>query len=499
MDLRMETTGRLFMSALLTVAVTCMSLSWPERASGCSCLQSEEVDAPLRLAHDGRLRELMETIQANHIQPPTRQQLIFEVVKAFATKQKSTVPTGFSWKLSEENSPDRLYALMTEELTRSGATSLPDDQFDRCALVTLAEAMEGGLAVIRQKDKNVNEQLAANRYVGIGIQVGAHRDTKETLIIKAIEGGTAEQAGVKDQDIIESVDGRATKDVPLNQVVDWLRGPEGTKTKVTIRNQDGSKEMEIVRRVTPFKTVQMIQDDAHPDVVLLRPDRIGASTVNELSTLVSPLPESIKTIAVDLRFTTSASIHHLHLLADALIDASTPDAVGSVESRIERRDLRLEPGTFADGRTIALVYIPGVSSRIDWLAAIASANNIPVYHEEPWKEIPGVDPPAAVPGTLESFPIWNGTYFVEMNASRLLLADGQSARSLEPFGQALAGKSDASPGLFATFSQALTQPVPTPTAPNLLVTRQPGEPSRRVTPDDLILKRISEGFGKPQQ
>ncbi|MBL8810201.1 MAG: PDZ domain-containing protein [Planctomycetaceae bacterium] len=487
------------MSAVLTVAVLCLSLSWPNQVRACSCVQSEEVDAPHRLAHEGRLRELMETIQANHIQPPTRQQLILEVVKAFATKQKSSVPTGFSAKLSEENSPDRLYALMTDELARTGATTLPDDQFDSIALTALAESTEGGLAVIRQKDKNVNEQLAANRYVGIGIQVGVHRDTKETLIIKAIEGGTAEQAGVKDQDIIESVDGRATKDVPLNQVVDWLRGPEGTTTKVTIRNQDGSKEMEIVRRVTPFKTVQMIQDDAHPNVVLLRPDRIGASTVNELSTLVSPLPESVKTIAVDLRFTTSASIHHLHLLADALIDASTIGAVGSVESRKERRDLRLEPGTFADGRTIALVYIPSVSSRIDWLAAVASGSNIPVYHEEPWKEIPGTDPPAAVPGTLESFPVWNGTYFVEMNASRLLLADGQSARSLEPFGVALMATADSSGGLFATFSQALTQPVHTPPAPNLMLTRPPDTPTRRMTPDSLILKKLSESLEQPQR
>ncbi len=83
------------------------------------------------------------------------------------------------------------------------------------------------------------------------------------------------------------MDGRPTKDVPLNQIVDWLRGPEGTTVKVTVRNGDGSREIEIVRRVTPFKTVHVVSNVNIPDTILLRPDRISASTVHEMTTAVA--------------------------------------------------------------------------------------------------------------------------------------------------------------------------------------------------------------------
>lgn len=457
---------------------------------------ADDVDPPLRLAHDGRLRELMEAVQTHHIQPPTRQQMIFDVLNAFAKHQKSPVPAGFSAKLSAENDIERLYALMQEELSRSRATELTDEQFDNIALHAVADATYGGLDVIRSKDHNVNEQLAANRYVGIGIQVSQHPEAKELLIQRTMEGGTAEKAGIVANDVIESVDGRPTKEVPLNQVVDWLRGPEGTTVKVTVRNDKGSREIEIVRRVTPFKTVHIIRDASTPDTAVLRPDRIGASTVHEMTTLISELPETVKHIVVDLRSVTSGSIHHLHLLADALMEEGT---AGFVETRTARREVKTEAGTLADNRTISLVYIPRRSSRMDWLAATAATQGVHVFRENSWKAIPGEDPPAAMPGTLESFPIWKETYFVELNGSRLLLSDNTSANDAEPFGELLnADNQDLSGGALTSAWRYLAgpqAPVAVPQARPQRVNsmaRPDSATYRTLTDDNQLLKQISK-------
>ncbi len=456
----------------------------------------EDVDPPLRLAHDGRLRELMEAVQTHHIQPPTRQQMIFDVINAFAKHQKSPVPAGFSAQLSAENDVERLYAMMQEELARSKATKLTDEQFDNIAVHAVADATNGGLAMIRSKDHNVNEQIAANRYVGIGIQVSQHPEAKELMIQRTMEGGTAEKAGIVANDVIESVDGRPTKEVPLNQVVDWLRGPEGTTVKVTVRNDKGSREIEIVRRVTPFKTVHIIRDASTPDTAVLRPDRIGASTVHEMTTLVSELPETVKHVVVDLRSVTSGSIHHLHLLADALMEEGT---AGFVETRTARRELKTEAGTLADNRTISLAYSPRISSRMDWLAATAAAHGVHVFRENLWKQIPGVDPPSAMPGTLESFPIWKDSYFVELNGSRLLLSDNTSANDAEPSGELLnAENQDLSGGALNSAWRYLAgpqTPAAVPQAQPLPVNSmvQPDStPYRTLTDDHQLLKQISK-------
>ncbi len=393
--------------------------------------ETEVADPLLRLAEDGRLRELMEAVQTHHVQPPTRQQMIFDVIESFAKHLKTPVPAGFSVQLSAESNVDRLYAMMQDELTRTKAIALSHKEFDHVALNAVADATNGGLAVVRQKDRNVNEQLAANRYVGVGIQVGTHPVTKELMIHGVIEGGTAAEAGVKENDVFEAVDGRPTKDVPLNQIVDWLRGPEGTTVKVTVRNGDGSREIEIVRRVTPFKTVHVVSNVNIPDTILLRPDRISASTVHEMTTAVAQASEKVTNVVIDLRSVTSGSIHHLNLLADALADEGT---AGFVETRTSRRELKTEPGTFADDKTIVLLYIPGRSSRIDWLASVSAAGNVKVYYELHGPSSPFLGPPEATPGTLDSFPIWKGSHFIELNASRFLLPDGTAASDAEPFG-----------------------------------------------------------------
>ncbi len=134
---------------------------------------------------------------------------------------------------------------------------------------------------------------------------------------------------------------------------------------------------------------------------------------------------------IDLRSVTSGSIHHLNLLADALADEGT---AGFVETRTSRRELKTEPGTFADDKTIVLLYIPGRSSRIDWLASVSAAGNVKVYYELHGPSSPFLGPPEATPGTLDSFPIWKGSHFIELNASRFLLPDGTAASDAEPFG-----------------------------------------------------------------
>lgn len=447
---------------------------------------TEPSEKPIGLSHDNRLRELLEAIQAHHIQPPTRQQMILETVKLAAVHQKSPVPTGFSARLSALSDLDAMYALMNDELNRSGASQLPENEFDDLMLSGLSKVVDGGFALVRQKDQKVNEQLAANRYVGIGIQVGTTPDTNEPRILRAMEGGTADEAGIKDDDVIEAVDGQPTKGEPLGTSIDRLRGPEGSTVKVTIRRDGESMDMEIVRRVVPIKTVQVVSERTEPSVVILRPDRIGASTVHEFRKAVGELEERVKTIIVDLRSQSGGSIHHLHLLADAILDEAD---CGFVETRTERRSIRTEAGTFCDGRQLAIVYMPGGSSRIDWLAATAAANGIAVFHERPWKPEHLEFVPRATPGTLEAYPIMNGTSFIELNASRMLMPDGSAASMLKPVGVAVFEDSKADLSLTASVLQAISGPNPS-------LERQTPDNQNKLPPihtdDALLISRVRE-------
>ena len=53
---------------------------------------------------------------------------------------------------------------------------------------------------------------------------------------EVFEGGPADRAGVKKDDVLEQIDGVDTKGMPLREAVNRLRGDEGTSVTVKVRS-----------------------------------------------------------------------------------------------------------------------------------------------------------------------------------------------------------------------------------------------------------------------
>ena len=95
------------------------------------------------------------------------------------------------------------------------------------------EAIPGPSRLISRKEAEVEDQFANNRYVGIGIALSS-RDGRPK-IAKVIPGGPSDRGGAKDGEMILSIDGVSTENESLKQVVDRLRGEEGSQVKLKLR------------------------------------------------------------------------------------------------------------------------------------------------------------------------------------------------------------------------------------------------------------------------
>ena len=71
--------------------------------------------------------------------------------------------------------------------------------------------VSGGASLISAKERAVQEQIEGNRYVGIHIALGMNDQEKRPRIAEVIEGGPADRAGVKKDDLLETIDGVDTK------------------------------------------------------------------------------------------------------------------------------------------------------------------------------------------------------------------------------------------------------------------------------------------------
>ena len=90
---------------------------------------------------------------------------------------------------------------------------------------------------------------------GIGAELA--RDGGQVKIIAPIEDTPAARAGIKPGDIIRNVDGEPIEGLDLTQVVDKIRGPSGSRLRLTLtRGNEAPFDVELTRavvRVDPVK------------------------------------------------------------------------------------------------------------------------------------------------------------------------------------------------------------------------------------------------------
>src|SRR6202012_6245002 len=81
------------------------------------------------------------------------------------------------------------------------------------------------------------------QFGGVGIEV-----TQEDGLIKVIspiDGTPASRAGIKTGDRIAGIDGNAIAGLPLNEAIDKMRGPEGSKITLTILREGEKKPFDV--------------------------------------------------------------------------------------------------------------------------------------------------------------------------------------------------------------------------------------------------------------
>jgi carboxyl-terminal processing protease len=79
--------------------------------------------------------------------------------------------------------------------------------------------------------KAFNDELSGS-FSGIGAQLGQD-DSGQLQVVSPIDGFPASKAGLRPKDIVVSIDGKNTTDMSVDEAVNKIRGPKGTK--VTLR------------------------------------------------------------------------------------------------------------------------------------------------------------------------------------------------------------------------------------------------------------------------
>lgn len=123
------------------------------------------------------------------------------------------------------------------------AQDLDDRTLAYGAIEGLADAVgdTGHTEFMTPEDRAAQSSALSGSYVGIGAQVDTTADGLP-LIVGVFRGSPASEKGLHAGDVVLEVDGRATRDVDLDEVISWIRGKAGTDVVLTVRAGDDGPE-----------------------------------------------------------------------------------------------------------------------------------------------------------------------------------------------------------------------------------------------------------------
>jgi carboxyl-terminal processing protease len=101
---------------------------------------------------------------------------------------------------------------------------------------------EGHTRFLTPKEVTDQRTNISGKFYGIGAHVGVENGLP--VIVAPFDGSPADKAGVRAGDIIIEVNGEDVTTLPLNEVVDRIRGEEGTEVIITVFRPDSNESLE---------------------------------------------------------------------------------------------------------------------------------------------------------------------------------------------------------------------------------------------------------------
>jgi carboxyl-terminal processing protease len=104
---------------------------------------------------------------------------------------------------------------------------------------------EGHTRFLTPEERKQNNEDLSGTYVGIGVTL--ENEAKKVVVAAPIDNSPADRAGIEPGDVVVAVNGESVRGEDLSQVVEKVKGPEGTEVKLTVLRGEEERVFDLER------------------------------------------------------------------------------------------------------------------------------------------------------------------------------------------------------------------------------------------------------------
>lgn len=215
-----------------------------------------------------------------------------------------------------------------------------------------------------EKIRALNEELNGGDFGGIGVFI--YQLKSGQVIVQPIEGLPAARAGMRGNEVVQSIDGQPVSGMTLDRVEQMIRGPQGTQVTLTTHpyKQSAQHSYHITREIIHVPTVHAKMEDGYEYIRLSDFGETSAAEVRKA--LLDGKAHGAKGTILDLRDNGGG------LLNAAVEISSMFIPKGPVVTEIDRdgnRDVQNASGNVIAGVTPLAILVNGYTASASEITA----------------------------------------------------------------------------------------------------------------------------------
>jgi carboxyl-terminal processing protease len=214
--------------------------------------------------------------------------------------------------------------------------------------------------------RDYNQGAAKDNQTGIGAELS--QVASYLYVIAPMKGSPADLAGIRSGDIIEYIDGKATRDISLYDAKQLLNGPAGSEVKLRVLRANSSPLTVSVKRGNSKAPSSEARMDAGR-VGVLRINSFGDGEANDARTRLQDLmKQGAQKIIIDLRDTAGGSLAEAVAAANLFIkDGVIAQTVGREGKAI--KTFSADPKAMVFSGPVVVLIDPGTAGAAEVVAS----------------------------------------------------------------------------------------------------------------------------------